>query len=173
MPAAWVSAGVGALGLLAGSRGGGGGGTQTTTADKSPWAPAAPWMQQNIDRGQQLQKFYQDNPFSNTQKQAYGNQFALNDSYNQMMPQLMAGMNQPGFNRSNPTARPTPQNFTPPQSMNLGLMGSTSPFSQGAPAAPVVAANPQQSAMDQILAQWQAQQARQTSNTDFTTMVPY
>lgn len=149
---AWTAVAGAATGALLSGSMGGRGATQTTTADKSPWAPAAPWMQQNIDRGQQLQKFYQDNPFSNAQKQAYGNQFALNDSYNQMLPQLMAGLNQPGFNRANPTARPTPQNFTPPTAMNLGLMGSTNPFSQGAPSTPVPSVNPNQAALDRMAA---------------------
>jgi hypothetical protein len=94
--------------------------SQNTTQDKSPWASAAPWMQQNIARGQQLQDFYAKNPFSQGQQTAYGNQAALGNSYRAMLPQLMSGLPTQQFNRANPAARAPMQSFAPPGG-NLGF----------------------------------------------------
>ena len=66
----------------------GGGGSQT--ASKEPWAEAAPWIKDNIKTGQDLQRYYQQNPFNSLQQTGYQNQFADLDQFrNQMAPGLM------------------------------------------------------------------------------------
>ena len=119
--AAVAGAGVGLLGTMMAPK------NQSSTNTKEPWAPAQAFMAGNLARGQQLQDFYQQNPFSNAQKAAYGNQFALSDQYRQMMPQLAAGLNRGQFDRSNPTARPTQTQFSAP---NLGMssLQASNPF---------------------------------------------
>lgn len=41
------------------------GGTQTVNND--PWAAAQPWMKANLETGQNLQNYYQKNPFNQQQ----------------------------------------------------------------------------------------------------------
>lgn len=83
------------LGPIAGSVVGGllsdsGGGSQQT-ASKEPWGPAAPWIKDNIKTGQQLQGYYQQNPFNSLQQTAYQNYFADQDNYRQAIaPQMNA-----------------------------------------------------------------------------------
>ena len=75
-------------GIMGGGGGGGGGGSQT--ASKEPWAEAAPWIKDNIKTGQDLQRYYQQNPFNSLQQTGYQNQFADLDHFrNQMAPGLM------------------------------------------------------------------------------------
>lgn len=65
-----------------------GGGSQT--ASKEPWSEAAPWIKDNIKTGQDLQRYYQQNPFNSLQQTGYQNQFADLDQFrNQMAPGLM------------------------------------------------------------------------------------
>jgi len=125
---------------------GGSGGNASTTQNKEPWGPAQDWLKSNISTGQSLQNYYQQNPFSDAQKQAYGNSFGMSDMYRQMMPQLMSQMPTGTFNRTSPLQRPQMMNFTP-QGGNLGF-GShntgamfSNPYTNGSiPAAPVQAA---------------------------------
>ena len=57
---------------------------------KEPWAPAIPWLTANLKTGQDLQKFYQQNPFGAQQKIGMQNQLGMADQFNsQMMPGLM------------------------------------------------------------------------------------
>lgn len=66
-----------------------GGGSQT--ASKEPWAPAAPWIKDNIKTGQDLQRYYQQSPFNPLQQTAYQNYFADQDNYRQAIaPQMNA-----------------------------------------------------------------------------------
>jgi hypothetical protein len=128
--------------LLGGLLGGGSSGG-TTTQSKEPWAAAAPWLTQQIGTGQQLQDYYQRNPFNAQQQGAYGNLSAGTNYMNQLVPSLMQQLsNQPGFNRSNPQMRPAPLNFS---AGNLGFgsapqMGSmnmtANPFANGGIQAP-------------------------------------
>ena len=88
MPAAIIGPVAGAVvgGVM--NKGGGGGGSQT--ASKEPWAEAAPWIKDNIKTGQDLQRYYQQNPFNSLQQTGYQNQFADLDQFrNQMAPGLM------------------------------------------------------------------------------------
>jgi hypothetical protein len=92
-------------GLMNSGSNGGGGSTQTV--DKSPWAAAVPWLTANLGTGQNLQNYYQANPFNGIQQASYGNLLAGNDYINQMMPGLLSQFSQPqGFDRNNPRARP-------------------------------------------------------------------
>lgn len=78
------------VGGLMGGGGGGGGGGGSQTASKEPWAEAAPWIKDNIKTGQDLQRYYQQNPFNSLQQTGYQNQFADLDQFrNQMAPGLM------------------------------------------------------------------------------------
>lgn len=89
----------GLLGGLLGARQSGDS-TQTQTANKDPWAAAQPWMKDNLAQGQQIQKYYQQNPFSEQQKTAYQNLFNGVDNFNQhTAPGLMAFANN-GMNSS-------------------------------------------------------------------------
>lgn len=144
MPASWIQAGVSLLGAF--GSGDSSGGTQTV--NKDPWAPAQDWMKQNLTSGQNLQNYYQQNPFNQQQQAAYGNLASSNDYLNRLTPNLLQQFSQPtGFDRNNPTARPAPFNFfAPSQSSsppnfpsnagsNLGSMGGG--FFGGAGAAPI------------------------------------
>lgn len=53
-----------ALGALAG-------GDTTTSAQKDPWAPAQPYLLQNLKQNAGMQDYYAKNPFSTEQKAAY------------------------------------------------------------------------------------------------------
>lgn len=125
---------------------GGSGGSQTM--DKSPWAAAIPWLQNNLATGQNLQTHYQQNPFNALQQASYGNLFQGNDYINQMTPGLLAQMSQSqGFDRANPRARPQAMQFPAMQAgfqPTAGLLGSggqsmntqANPYAQGLLAQP-------------------------------------
>ncbi len=86
MPSAILGPVAGAV--VGGLMGDSGGGQQTAT--KEPWAEAAPWLKQNIKTGQDLQQYYQQNPFNQQQQTGYQNLFSDLDRFrNQMAPGLM------------------------------------------------------------------------------------
>jgi hypothetical protein len=62
-----------AIGALAGSQAGGSS-TTTTSANKDPWAPAQPFLLQNLKNNSDLQSYYAANPFNQMQKEGYQNQ---------------------------------------------------------------------------------------------------
>lgn len=106
------------------SNSGGGGGGQTQTVSKDPWSAADPWLRANLASGQGLQNYYQQNPFSETQRQAYSNQFANSDYLRKMTGSLLGNINQhKPFDRSSPLARP--------QGMQFGAMPQSTPYSVG------------------------------------------
>ena len=79
-----------------------------TTTSKDPWAPAQPWIKQNIADGQALQAQYKAQPFNQAQQTSYNNIGGLLNAMNQMAPTMMQGFsnNASGanqFSRSNPT----------------------------------------------------------------------
>ena len=85
------------------NKGSGGGGQ--ASAERAPWAEAQPWLKDQIATGQKLQKFYQDNPFSPMQQQAYRNLFAGVDNFNTgVAPGLLSIVNKymPGAKMSMP-----------------------------------------------------------------------
>jgi hypothetical protein len=132
------------------------GGSAEQTASKEPWKEAQPWILDNIKAGQDLQRYFQNGPFSALQQNAYGNLFAGNDYVRSMVPGLLSQLSQPvGFDRGNPGARPAPIQFPAmgllagggaPQGggMSAGLLGdmnvTQNPFRNGAIPAPVAAA---------------------------------
>lgn len=64
------------------------------TASKEPWKDAAPWLRENIAQGQNLQAYYQQNPWNNLQQTAYQNTFSDIDQFrNSMAPGLMGFAN--------------------------------------------------------------------------------
>lgn len=160
MPAAWIAAGGALLGAM--NAGEGGGGQQTVSKD--PWAPAQPWLTSLLGQGQNLQGYYQQNPFNGIQQGSYANLLQGNDYINGMVPGLLAQMNQPvGFDRNNPRGRPPMMQMpamTRPMSPLTGLLtnepgsgnatginAAQSPFRNGlmppmAAAAPAAPANP-------------------------------
>ena len=117
---------------IAGALAGGlfGGDDTETSSQKSPWAPAQPWLQSNIGSGQTLQNFYQKNPFSQAQLNAYGNSAALTDNFRNTSGSLINQMNNmKQFDRSNPEAKPTQFNFGGGSTGGTdGSLGFTNPF---------------------------------------------
>lgn len=84
------------------------GGAGTQTQSKEPWAPAQPWLMQNLMQGQLLQNQYTAQPFSPRQQAAYDNSYAQSDYMRDLVPSLLGQMqDQPvGFDPANPLARP-------------------------------------------------------------------
>ena len=103
------------LGSLLGGASGGSAQGGTQTVNKDPWLPAQDWMKQNLSTGQNLQNYYQTNPFNSQQQSAYGNLASGGDYMNRLVPSLLQQFSQPtGFDRSHPNARPSPLNFSAP-----------------------------------------------------------
>lgn len=109
------------------------------TATKEPWSAAAPWLRENIAQGQNLQAYYQQNPWNNLQQTAYQNTFSDIDQFrNSMAPGLMGFANRlmgQNYSRGGATARIPMGNMqqTKPQAMG-GLLsgqsgGQSGPFS--------------------------------------------
>lgn len=97
------------LGILGGLLGASGSGdkTQTQTQEKTPWGPAQQYILQGLQDTANLNKAYQQNPFSALQQQQYGNQFGdIANFRNNVMPGLMqfanAGMSG-GYQRGGST----------------------------------------------------------------------
>ena len=118
----------------------GGGGQQTAT--KEPWSAAAPWLRQQLEQGQNLQAYYQQNPWNALQQNAYQNTFSDIDQFrNSMAPGLMDFANRlmgTNYSRGGTTARMPMGNMqqTKPQAMGglLSLLsgqsgGQSGPFS--------------------------------------------
>ena len=83
-------------GLMGGDEGGdGGGGQQQSTASKSePWAPAQPYILDNLKDTKKLQDFYRKTPFNPQQQTSYQNLFGDLDNFRQnIAPGLMGFAN--------------------------------------------------------------------------------
>lgn len=77
-------------GLMGGD---GGGGSQTQS--KEPWAPAIKPLTNSLNTGQDLERYYQKNPFNRLQQQGYQNLFSDLDMFrNQLAPSMMGFANQ-------------------------------------------------------------------------------
>ena len=109
------------------------------TATKEPWKDAAPWLRENIAQGQNLQAYYQQNPWNNLQQNAYQNTYSDIDQFrNSMAPGMMDFANRlmgQNYSRGGTTARMPMGNMqqTKPQAMS-GLLsgqsgGQSGPFS--------------------------------------------
>ena len=108
-----------------------GGGAGATSATKDPWGPAAPWLKNNIKTGQSLQDQYAAAPFNSQQLAAHGALSGQTDYMNTLIPDLMGqlGTQSPGFDRSNPRAKPQAFNFN-------GTAGNAQYTPQAAPNGP-------------------------------------
>ena len=139
MPAAILGPVAGAVvgGLMSDSGGG-----EQQTATKEPWGAAAPWLRQQLEQGQNLQAYYQQNPWNNLQQTAYQNTFSDVDQFRlSMAPGLMDFANRlmgQNYSRGGATARMPMGNMqqTKPQAMGglLSLLsgqsgGQSGPFS--------------------------------------------
>lgn len=89
MPAAILGPVAGAVvgGLM------GGDSQQSQSQSREPWAPAQPWLRQNLQTGQNLQNYYQQNPFNSIQRTSYQNLLGDIDNYRNVNPGLMAFAN--------------------------------------------------------------------------------
>ena len=102
-------------------------GTSTNTRD--PWAPAQPFLLNQLTAGAALQDKLQQQPFSQAQQTAYGNQGNLLDAINGQMPALLAGFgaNASGANQFTRGARnqrlQPVQSFNPSAYQPAGLLG--------------------------------------------------
>lgn len=104
-----------ALGGLFG--GGGDGGSQT--ASKEPWSVVAPYLTGIAKNGFNLYKDYRDNPFSQSQQNAYTGLENLSQYVQGAVPGLLGQVNnQSFFDRNNPLQRT--------QQFQFGNMGSGS-----------------------------------------------
>jgi hypothetical protein len=99
---------------------------QKQTGTREPWGPAQDWIKSNITRGQELQKRYEQTPFSPQQATAYQNLYGTINAANQMAPGLLGNFNQQmtqGYDRFAPKesrGRPT---FSPlTAAWNPGLL---------------------------------------------------
>ncbi|MBA3773833.1 MAG: hypothetical protein H0X13_15485 [Ramlibacter sp.] len=125
------------------------------TAKKDPWEPAAPWLKQNLQTGQDLQGYYQRNPFNQQQQNAHGNLSAGTNYMNQLVPGLLQQMSGArGFDRRNPLGRQAGTMFPQQPSMLNSGFGSgpmtgqnnmnfwNNPFANGGIQAPAPAPAP-------------------------------
>lgn len=131
-----------ALAPIAGSVVGGlmsDGGGESQTASKEPWEPARKPLINSINTGQDLERYYQQNPFNPLQQQGYQNLFADLDQFrSQMSPQLMQfanSMMQSDYQRGprnsqveamgRPMQQQMPQQYqTKPMQMQGGLLAA-------------------------------------------------
>ena len=124
MPAAILGPVAGAVvgGLMSDSGGG-----EQQTATKEPWSAAAPWLRQQLEQGQNLQAYYQQNPWNSLQQTAYQNTFSDIDQFrNSMAPGLMDFANRlmgTNYSRGGTTARMPMGNMqqTKPQAMTQAM----------------------------------------------------
>ena len=109
------------------------------TATKEPWSAAAPWLRQQIEQGQNLQAYYQQNPWNSLQRTGYQNIYGDLDNFrNSIAPGMMDFANRlmgTNYSRGGATARMPMGNMqqTKPQAMS-GLLsgqsgGQSGPFS--------------------------------------------
>ena len=118
---------------------------QSQTQTNEPWAPAQPYILDNLKREQQLQNYYQQNPFNPQQIQGYSNLFGDTQNFrDNIMPGLLGFANRgmtSNYQRSlGPGARqaqqaPQQAAFSMPRSNPmLDLNRGQNPFYQATPA---------------------------------------
>jgi hypothetical protein len=137
------------LGPIAGSVVGGlmSDGGEEQTATKEPWSAAAPWLRENIAQGQNLQAYYQQNPWNSLQQTGYQNIYGDLDNFrNSIAPGMMDFANRlmgTNYSRGGTTMQNKPQAMprSGAQSGNGGMLsgllsgagqqsrGSSGPFS--------------------------------------------
>jgi len=122
------------------------GGEQQSTS-KEPWSAAAPWLRENIAQGQNLQAYYQQNPWNSLQQTGYQNIYGDLDNFrNSIAPGMMDFANRlmgTNYSRGGATMQNKPQAMprSGAQSGNGGMLsgllsgagqqsrGSSGPFS--------------------------------------------
>ena len=102
-----AGSGLNAGSLLGAIAGAADGGDKQQTSSRDPWAPAQPFLKQQLDQGQALATQYQQQPFSASQQTAYGNLGGLLDTINKNAGGLLGGFNANAtgannYDRSNP-----------------------------------------------------------------------
>jgi hypothetical protein len=112
-----------ALGAVAGALDGK---DKEQTSSRDPWAPAQPLLKDLLSQAQTLSTQYQNQPFSDTQKQAYNNQFGLLNSAIGASPQVMQQMGLLGQGYDRNRANRTQTGYTAPgfDLSKLGLLSS-------------------------------------------------
>lgn len=79
------------IGSVVGGLFGSDGGGQQQSQSREPWAAAAPWLKKQLEDGQNLQGYYQQNPFNPQQQVGYQNLLSGYDNYSQnIAPGLMS-----------------------------------------------------------------------------------
>ena len=124
-------------------------GGEEQTATKEPWSAAAPWLRENIAQGQNLQAYYQQNPWNSLQQTGYQNIYGDLDNFrNSIAPGMMDFANRlmgTNYSRGGATMQNKPQAMprSGAQSGNGGMLsgllsaaqpgqqsrGSSGPFS--------------------------------------------
>ncbi len=122
-------------------------GGEEQTATKEPWSAAAPWLRENIAQGQNLQAYYQQNPWNSLQQTGYQNIYGDLDNFrNSIAPGMMDFANRlmgTNYSRGGTTMQNKPQAMprSGAQSGNGGMLsgllsgagqqsrGSSGPFS--------------------------------------------
>ena len=93
MPFGWVSAAGAVIGGLS-SMSAADSQAEAAEKAKNPWSGAEPWIRDNIATGQQLQQYYQQNPFNSIQQQGMqGLLSGYEHQNNQVIPGLMGFAN--------------------------------------------------------------------------------
>lgn len=150
MPAAIPIAGAVAGSVVSGAMNKGGGG-ETQTASKEPWEPTRQPLIDSVKTGQELERYYQQNPFNPLQQQVYQNLFSDLDQFRgQIAPGMMQFANQmmaSNYQRGPRQSQMEMMQSQPmqaqqrPQMMQQGTDGSYAP--QGGLMAPQQAQRPQ------------------------------
>ena len=100
------------------------------TATKEPWSAAAPWLRQQIEQGQNLQAYYQQNPWNSLQQTGYQNIYGDLDNFrNSIAPGMMDFANRlmgTNYSRGGATMQNKPQAMprSGAQSGNGGMLSS-------------------------------------------------
>lgn len=99
-----------------------GGGGSSQTASKDPWGPAVEPLTNSLATGQDLERYYQQNPFNRLQQQGYQNLYSDIDQFrNQIAPGLMNFAN--GMMTSNYQRGPRNSQVESMQSQQRPAMG--------------------------------------------------
>lgn len=131
-----------ALGSIAGTVVGGllGGGKSsgtTQTANREPWGPSQEWLKSLLQQGEQLQGYYQQNPFNSIQQQGYANTVNDADTYrNQLLPSVLSIANNYTngsnfYDRRDPFKKPVAGQLNAPSSPEMQQKASDTSFLEG------------------------------------------
>lgn len=115
-------------GAVVSSSMGGGGGGESQTASKEPWEPTRKPLINSINTGQDLERYYQQQPFNRLQQQGYQNLYSDLDQYrNQMQPGLMNFANNMMTSNYQRGPRNSQMEAMQGQMQGMPMQGSTRP----------------------------------------------